>query len=209
MRFGLPKKSQRPSRYLVEPRRRGCLGTRGSGTTSGRGTRGGLGGFCVPRGAACARERRGAVAHGAEASWRAGVLGSRRRFRVEHNGRFLKPVLATALKHFDKTAAKKAHTARCRGCTGARDGLTAKRATASPRNRVCGNARIHQRPIWQNAVWAKKTAPTPRQCIIPTGSRSPVQGRAAESKFRAPAAQKLKHRASVAGPHDSRGIDTE
>ena len=45
MRFGLPKKSQRPSRYLVEPRRRGCLGTRGSGTTSGRGTRGGLGGF--------------------------------------------------------------------------------------------------------------------------------------------------------------------
>ena len=45
MRFGLPKKSQRPSRYLVEPRRRGCLGTRGSGTTSGRGPRGGLDGF--------------------------------------------------------------------------------------------------------------------------------------------------------------------
>ena len=160
----------------------------------------------MPRGAAHARERREAVAHGAEACWRAGVLGPRRRFRVEHNGRFLKPVLATALKLFDKTAAKKAHTARCRGCTGARDGLTAKRATASPRNRVCGNARIHQRPIWQNAVWAKKTAPPPRQCIILTGSRSPAQGRAAELKFCAPVAQKLKYCASVAGPLANRAL---
>jgi len=178
------------SRYFVEPRRRGCLSTRGSVATFRRGPRGGLGGLlaarCCPRAYAVVAKR---LRH------RRGVL---QRWSVDSSSTllcwtqrpFLKNLFWQLLSALCKTAAKKAHTRRCRGYRGAGNSLTAERATAGPRNRACGSSRIHQRPIWQNAVWPKKTARPPRQCIIPTGSRSPAQVRTAEPKFRAPATQK-------------------
>ena len=184
------------------------MATGGSGATSGRGRRGGLGGFDC-RAVLPARVRLVRSGCGRGVLWRWSV-GNSPTFLCWTQRPFLKNLFWQLLSVFLIKRQPKKHLRDAAVVVQALEtGLAAERATAGPRNRACGSSRIHQRPIWQNAVWPKKTARPPRQCIIPTGSRSPAQGRAAEPSFRAPAARKFKHRASVAGLHRSRGIDAE